>query len=358
MRDVFVQQVARALESLNPPMRLLLAVSGGADSVALLHAVALALRRRALRGRELVVGHVDHGLRPDSASDAELACLHARQLGVPHLVERVAIGRTPGGLEEAARTARYAALVRMARKTSCEAVLTGHTATDQAETVLWRLARGAGARGLGAMRSRRELDDGLWLLRPLLDVSRAETRAFCERHRLAFHDDVTNVDERPRARIRAEVLPVLERLSPGATLRIAHAAERLRADDTVLESLAASLTEHAEGAVASLAAAPEPIRRRALVRWYAHHAGTRRRLAASHLAQLDQLLSTRRGEVELPSSLEERRVAVVAGGRLRFDRRSRGHIPTSVSEAPEEEGTGTRSDSDALSEPDPDWEPQ
>lgn len=346
MRDAFVQQVARALEALEPPGRLLLAVSGGADSVALLHAVVEARRRRALRGRELVVGHVDHGLRPDSARDAALVCQHAETLGIPVRVERVTIVDAPGGLEEAARTARYAALVRMARESSCDAVLTGHTATDQAETVLWRLARGAGARGLGAMRARRELD-GLWLLRPLLGTLREETREFCGRHGLTFHDDPTNLDERPRARIRAEVLPVLERLSPGATLRIAHTADRLRADDAFLETLAASLSEDTEGLAAPLAAAPEPVRRRALVRWYAAHAGTRRRLTARHLAQLESLVSTERGAVELPADSSERRLAVVRNGRLRFESRQRESTPPDPKATPPDPRATPESDADS-----------
>ena len=149
MAHEFVQQVARSLEALNPPSTLLVAVSGGADSVALLQAIHLARGRKALRHVGLVVGHVDHQLRPDSGLDAELVERHAHRLGLPFVKERLELGSRTN-LEERARDARYAALVRLARSRGGEAIVTGHSLTDQAETLLGRLSRGSGARGLAA----------------------------------------------------------------------------------------------------------------------------------------------------------------------------------------------------------------
>lgn len=321
MSDPFVAAACRGLSALAPPARLLVAVSGGADSVALLQALVVGRRRRALSRLELVVGHVDHRLRPDSEADYQLVRAHAERLGLSFQAARVTVETKRGGLEEAAREARYASLERLALESGCGAVVTAHTATDQAETLLWRLARGAGAKGLGGMSPRRALGP-LWLLRPLLEVTREESRAYCERHGLPFRDDPTNVNDRPRARLRAEVLPVLERLAPGATLRIAAAALRLRADDDALEDVAEphlAALPHVEG----LAQLPQAVRRRVLAAWYARETGTRRRLAAAHLEGLDRLVATGRGEVELPASRMTRRVASIRERVLVLDERSR-----------------------------------
>lgn len=318
MSDAFVAAVARGLEALDPPGRLLVAVSGGADSVALLDALAKARSRRALRSIGLVVGHVDHQLRPDSGVDARLVLAHAERLSLPFELAVVAVSAAGVGLEQAAREARYEALERMATGAGCGAVVTAHTATDQAETVLWRLARGAGTHGLAAMASRRPLGR-IALLRPLLGIRREEARAYCDRMGLRFHDDPTNVDDRPRARLRAEVLPVLERLAPGATDRIAAAALRLREDDAFLEGLVRATSD-----VAALRSLDVPLRRRALLRWVEEACGTRRRVAASHLSALDRLVVSGRGEVDMPALKGERFVVVLRDGHLTLERRARG----------------------------------
>jgi tRNA(Ile)-lysidine synthase len=316
----FVQQVARGLEALGQPKALLLAVSGGADSVAMLHALSDAGGRRALSGVRLVVGHVDHRLRAESAQDAALVEAHAARLGLPFTLERLDFSEL-SNLEERAREARYAALIRMTLAHGCEALATAHTATDQAETLLWRLTRGAGARGLSGMAPERPLE-AVRLLRPLLAVTRDETRAFCQERGLAFHDDPTNEDDRPRARLRAEVLPVLERLVPGAVRHLAEAAARLRADDAHLESLRPEAEE--QPSLGSLRALAEPLRARSLADWAARATGSRRRLSATHVEALGRLVVSGRGEVELPASAVERRVALVRDGCLAVEVRSRG----------------------------------
>jgi tRNA(Ile)-lysidine synthase TilS/MesJ len=216
-------------------------------------------------------------------------------------------------LEERARAARYEALAAMARHHGCAAIVTAHTATDQAETLLLRLVRGAGARGLGGMRASRGLD-GLRLLRPMLGLLRDDARAYCARHGHEFRDDPTNVDDRPRARLRAEVLPVLERLAPGATLHLAAAAERLRQDDDHLQALAGDVTDRPSAA--ALRAMAPPVQGRALAAWFERVTGSRRGLSAKHLAALGHLITRGSGTVDLPASLMTRRVAVVESGRL------------------------------------------
>jgi tRNA(Ile)-lysidine synthase len=320
----FVASAARGLEALGPPSGLLVAVSGGADSVALVQALSEARARRALAQLRLVVGHIDHRLRQDSGRDTELVAAHAARLGLTFAAASLDLsGRA--NLEERAREERYAALVRLATLHRCAAVATAHTATDQAETLLWRLVRGAGARGLAAMAPERPLGP-IRLLRPLLAVTREETRRFCQQRALAFHDDPTNQDGRPRARLRAEVLPVLERLVPGAVRHLAATADRLRSDDALLESLVDAPGDRPD--VERLRALPPPLRTRALARWAASVTGSRRRLSARHLEALDRLVATERGEVELPATTENACMAVVRTGLLDFDVRPRGRTAT------------------------------
>lgn len=199
---------------------VVLAVSGGADSLALLHIVAGNRRRLAV---EVVVAYVDHGLRPAGEVAAERAFVEAqaRALDLPFMA--VAVPPLVAGWrrspEEAARCGRYAALAALAGDVGAGRVATGHTASDQAETVLLRLVRGSGIRGLAAMRP-----EAAWpvpaeaaprLVRPLLTVSRAETAAYCRARALAPRADPENLNPRYlRNRIRAELLPLLHALNP------------------------------------------------------------------------------------------------------------------------------------------------
>jgi tRNA(Ile)-lysidine synthetase-like protein len=185
----------------------LVACSGGADSTALAAAVATGFRA--------AVGHVDHGLRAESGRDAEAVRELAESLGLPFWVERIE-GLDPRGqgLEAAARQARYPALARLARRAGATMVLTAHTRRDQAETVLLRLIRGAGPGALSGVRRRRPLAEGIELLRPLLDVPRAATEAYCRERGLRFLHDPHNADPaRARARLRA-LWPALLELNP------------------------------------------------------------------------------------------------------------------------------------------------
>ncbi len=218
--------------------RVLVAVSGGADSVGL----ALVLRELSAKlDFELLVAHVNHGLRGSAGDrDQQVAAAAAEGLGLPFVAVGVAV--EPGGnLEARARELRYAALLELAAAHGCAAVATGHTRDDQAETFLMRLLRGAGARGLSAIHPAR--DDGV--IRPLLDCDRAAVAAVVGDAGLETCVDEMNQDPRfLRTRIRAEVLPLLRQLNPEIAAILARDAEHARAaaavvDDWVEERLAA-----------------------------------------------------------------------------------------------------------------------
>jgi tRNA(Ile)-lysidine synthase len=217
------------------------AVSGGADSLALLHALRVLAGPRDWR---LAVLTVDHGLRPGSAADAAFAADHAKALGLPARVLTLAPAdleaHRAAGPEGAARAARYAALWPAADALGCHWLATGHTLDDQAETVLLQLLRGAGPDGLAGMSVRSGR-----LLRPLLDVRRAQTRACCAAAALPWREDPTNATGGPlRNRVRQQLLPLLEDLRPGATATLARTAtlaadERAWLDPLVAATLAA-----------------------------------------------------------------------------------------------------------------------
>ncbi|MCY1058288.1 tRNA lysidine(34) synthetase TilS [Nannocystis sp. SCPEA4] len=199
-------QVRRSLRAAGPPRRILVACSGGADSTALLGLLRLLARDAEL---ELVVAHVDHGLRRESADEAAGVARMAAQMGLVGVATRLSL--TPGsGLPARAREARRAALQAFADGHACDAIALGHTATDQAETLLMHAARGCGLEGLAAMRPW----EAPWL-RPLLGLSRSLTRELCDRMALPFVDDPTNSDEeQPRVRVRERVLPLLRAGNP------------------------------------------------------------------------------------------------------------------------------------------------
>jgi len=205
---------------------ILVAVSGGCDSVYLLHLV-LAERRR--RNWTVWVGHVDHGLRPDSAEDARFVRGMARELGVPSIGLRIdaRVWRTAGSVEERARAYRHRALRRMARRIGASTILLGHNRDDQAETLLIRLLRGSGLRGLGGIPL---LTSGHpRLVRPLLEISREQLRDAARSASIPWREDPTNSDPRLlRNRIRLLLLPLLEeQFQPGARKVLARTAASL-----------------------------------------------------------------------------------------------------------------------------------
>jgi tRNA(Ile)-lysidine synthetase-like protein len=307
------------LADLPPGARVLVACSGGADSLALAAATAFVAPRATLLAGAVVV---DHGWSDRSGAVAAEAAAACAALGLAP-VETVRVDCSgPGGPEAAARAARYAALDDAARRLDAAAVLLGHTRDDQAETVLLALARGSGQRSLAGMPVRR----GRYR-RPLLGLPRQVTAQACAALGLFPWADPANADPAyRRSRVRA-LLPALEEaLGPGLVAALARTAELAREDADALDALAAALLDQAGGRdrhpgrggagldVATLAAAPDALRRRAL-RLAAVRAGSPAGdVARVHVLAMDALVVRYHGQgrVHLPGGVG----AVRACGRL------------------------------------------
>ena len=226
---------------------VLVACSGGADSVALADAAVFEGPRAGLRVGAVVV---DHGLQDASAEVAERTARWLRELGAePVIVTRVKVGSS-GGTEAAARDARYAALEQAALQNGARAVMLAHTLNDQAETVLLGLARGSGARSIAGMRSITPesktvggATSNFAYLRPLLGITREQTEAACAGAGLEFWNDPMNNDhDFARVRARKTVLPVLENeLGPGVAAALARTADMAREDADFLDALCADI---------------------------------------------------------------------------------------------------------------------
>jgi tRNA(Ile)-lysidine synthase len=225
-----------ARELILPGARVVCAVSGGADSIAMLHGLCAV---NGLRDRRwlLSVAHLDHQIREDSSCCAAFVRETADKLGVECRVEEAdvpAIRTAEGGsLEDTARRVRYEFLRRAAEDAGASVVAVAHHADDQAETVLHRLVRGTGVQGLGGMRPRRPIAEGspLALVRPLLGFRRAELREYVVQQGAAYREDVTNADAgaATRNRIRHEILPLLEtQLNPKAVEAVVRLADQVR----------------------------------------------------------------------------------------------------------------------------------
>lgn len=297
------------LASAERARELCVAVSGGADSLALAEAAAFVGGRAGLAVRALVV---DHGLQAGSAETAAKAANTARELGA-HTAEVLTVRvEGAGGPEAAARRARYRAL-RSALPGGHGLVLLGHTLDDQAETVLLGLGRGSGPRSVAGMRPH----DPPWG-RPLLGVTRATTRQACRALGVEPWHDPHNDDPRfTRVRLRTEVLPLLEDvLSGGVAASLARTAAQLREDTEALDTLSGDVYLRAfteDGLdVAVLATEPPALRRRVLRRWLLD-SGVRE-LTDAHLRSVDALIGNWRGQggVWLPGDL----VAARTHGRL------------------------------------------
>lgn len=225
--------------------RVAVAMSGGRDSQALFHYVAS--RAETLRLGALLGVGIDHGLRPEATAELDLAETLCHELGRDF--ERIAVAVQPGNVADAARNARYRALDAFADRARLDRILLAHTQTDQCETLLLNLIRGAGLRGAGAMAKVR----GSYR-RPLLGVSRDQTTAYCGRFALAFADDPGNDSgERARSRLRHDVFPVLRTLNPQAERALAQFAADARRDEAALEAIAESLLERWAGSTSFLA---------------------------------------------------------------------------------------------------------
>jgi tRNA(Ile)-lysidine synthase len=276
---------------------VLVCVSGGVDSMVLLHLMCRAATSLSLR---LGVIHVDHGLRGDaSRGDAAFVEDRCSRLGLPFHLVRLYMDPETGGLEEAARTMRYRAVLGCMKDCGYAHAATGHNADDQAETLIYRAARGTGVRGLAGMACRRQ--DGI--IRPLLGVTRALINGYAEANRLEFRADATNDDTAlVRNLIRKEVVPVLKRINPAAVLALASLAGIARSEGEVMDDLASYADRECcitAGSLArvysleGLASVPEPILRRLLINAVSPLGGIDRGIEAR---QVESALCVIRGE--------------------------------------------------------------
>jgi tRNA(Ile)-lysidine synthase len=213
---------------------IVLAVSGGPDSIALMW-LAARWRRALARGPRLIAATVDHGLRPEAAREARDVKRLAKELDLPHRTLRWGGAKPKTGVPAAARAARYRLLAEVARASGATHILTAHTRDDQAETLLMRMLRGSGIAGLAAM-ARQSQREGVWLARPLLDIPKSQLIATLNKAKIAFVEDPTNRDTSyTRPRLRA-LMPALA--EEGGDIRnLARLAARLARANTALEVL-------------------------------------------------------------------------------------------------------------------------
>ena len=291
--------VRAVLTELDPGATVIVACSGGSDSLALAAAAVFEARSAEVK----IVGvTVDHGLQDGSAQQAERVVAQLELIGAHETVTaRVRVEAVDLGPEAAAREARYAVLDQIAESFGAAMILLGHTRDDQAETVLLGLARGSGGRSIAGMRRAY----GIYR-RPLLDVTRVQTRAACAADGLQPWEDPHNADPGyARVRVRERVLPVLEEnLGPGVAAALARTADLLREDMEFLDRLADEAWS-GELEVDALQFQPAAIRTR-LIRRAALEAGVPSdRLMATHIAEIDALITDWRGQVgvDLPGRL-------------------------------------------------------
>jgi tRNA(Ile)-lysidine synthase len=304
---VSVEAAVRAGGLLAPGREVLVLLSGGRDSVCLLD---LAQRL----GADVRALHVDYGLRPSSGADAEHCAALCERLGVPLEVHRPGPPPAAGNLQAWAREVRYGE----ARRLAAGDIAAGHTASDQVETVLYRLAASPGRRALLGMAPR----DGR-LVRPLLGVTREQTAAYCAERGLPWCEDPTNAsDAYARNRARHALLPALRALHPAAEANVLRTLEVLRDEAAVLDAaVAAALTDD----VAALAALPEALGRLCVQRLADGAAGAGRAPAVGPRAAEILALGARGGSAALDVGGGLR--ATVEYGRLRFEPAAPAPVP-------------------------------
>lgn len=285
---------ATATTLVPPGAHVLVAVSGGSDSTALLVGMHEL-------GHRLTAAHYDHALRPDSQADAHHVARLCARLGVPLVRERRQGALPPGSRQAAARRLRYEFLERARRQTGAGLIALAHTADDAVEGMLLHLQRGcalAGLRGMPARRGR--------IVRPLLTAWRRDLRAALLAADITWREDPGNADlAYARARVRHQLLPRLESDRPGLARRLRAAAERAADLQAELEACATRLHRGPAAGLLEVAAAPAPVRREALRRIYVAAGGADPGLSRRQLTEMERLLLARRtgASVDLPGHL-------------------------------------------------------
>jgi tRNA(Ile)-lysidine synthase len=301
---------------LQPGERVVAAVSGGADSMALLHAL-FELRKE--YDLSLLVAHVDHGLRPEGPAEMGFVRLAADHLGLPFVSRRVDAGegkRERGlTLQESAREARYGFLTQVAGKRRASKVALGHTADDQAESVMMRILRGAGTRGLAGIPPVR----GNFFIRPLIHARRAEVESFLRQIKVEYLSDPSNLSRKYlRNRIRLELLPVLEEYNPRIRESLAEMADLFRNEEEFWQNLVdekfpevlrsrgrKTLTLN----IPALVSLPAPLRLRCFRTAVETLAGNLRRIGLAHIRAIDDLWQGAKPnkEIKIPQSIRVRK---------------------------------------------------
>ncbi len=298
----------RAGGLLDPPAPLVVMLSGGRDSVCMLDLAVRARGPAAVRAL-----HVNYGLRAEAGDDQRHCELLCADLEVELAAERAVRPHGAGNLQAWARDTRYAAAVRLAEPAGAT-ILTGHTADDQVETILYRLASSPSRRALLGMRPH----DGI-LARPLLATTRAETTAYCERRGLGWREDASNADPAfARSRVRHGLLPALEAVHPAARENVLRTAAILREEAEVLDALVAAELRRGRIALARFRELAPALRRLVLQR-LADGAAGRPLAGASRFAdQVAGLRETGIARLDLGGGVR----AVVERGELRAERDS------------------------------------
>ncbi|GGR47071.1 tRNA(Ile)-lysidine synthase [Nocardioides luteus] len=294
--------VRATLEQLEPGEKVVVACSGGADSLALASAAIFEGHKL---GLHVIGATVDHGMQGGSAAQAEKVVAQLAEMGVDETVTATVEVKTDGdGPEAAARQARYAVLDQLAERLGASVILLGHTRDDQAETVLLGLTRGSGARSLSGMRASFDR-----YRRPLLATTRTDTETACQVEGIDVWNDPHNRDfAYTRARIRHRVLPVLEEhLGPGVTDALARTAEQLREDADFIDDIAEAMHRELDGTlpVGVLAQYPAAVRTRVL-RIAALEAGSpAAELTREHVKAVEALVTGWRGQrwIDLPGHI-------------------------------------------------------
>lgn len=310
---------ARKAITINPVLipsgaHILVAVSGGADSVALLHVLISQARRKRWR---LTVAHLEHGIRGKaSREDAAFVKAMALSLHVPCVIGRAkvpALAQRAGiSLEMAARQARYAFLVRTARQVGADVIATAHTANDQVETLLMKFLRGAGRAGLSGIEPSSEVS-GIRVVRPLLEIARPEIETFLRAQKRDWREDETNADSAfLRNRVRHELIPLLERdFNPGLRQTLQRMRDVLAAEDEWMDDLAREILAKCRDVGGSrsgevlrsdvLSPYPLAARRRVIRLWLYGQGVPEEGLAFEAVSRVDHLLGriTGSGAVEL-----------------------------------------------------------
>jgi len=326
--SLFAQSLLREWKKLDLPLvnaSIVVAVSGGADSVALLLSVDELIKSGKLK-LEILIAHLNHRLRgKTSDADARWVASLAKRLGRKAAIGSIDVKRraakTSDNLEQAARRARYEFLLKRAKASQSSVILTAHTMDDQAETVLLNLLRGSGGSGLGGIEPVRPMCAGteILLARPLLSwAQREDTQDYCRRQAIEFRPDEMNLDEKfARVRVRRQLVPLMQTFNPKLVQGLARTAEVLREDSSALDGGALTLLELSfepdsvstingkAGTVLRLdllASAPSALRRRALRLWIDRCRGNLKRLERIHIVSLEGLVTRNRGGrvIELP----------------------------------------------------------